>query len=193
MRKAVRLGDLVFVKAGDGFTVSHLYPSASAGKRFRLTDTALTAEEVAGMGVDPVTGAATKAALRLHLASGEDYWCLILIDAQTREPIRSLGKVPDEVVSNIFHYRTPDVTQFPDISYDQMRRVKRARDDGAFRARTIAHMDDTRAIREILSEVLDELRKRPLPTPPKPRAPRKKKAPVPQPADEQQSSTASDS
>lgn len=192
MRKAVRLGDLVFVKAGDGFTVSHLYPNASSGKRFRLTDTALTASEVARMGVDPMTGAATKAELRLHLASGEDYWCLILIDALTREPVRSLGKVPDEVVSSIFHYRTPDVTQFPDLSYDQMRRVKRARDESAFRARTIAHMDDTRAIREILTQMLEEIRKRPVPPPPKPRAPRKKKGAADQPAGEQQSRTGTD-
>lgn len=175
MRKAVRLGDLVFVRAGEGFTVSHLYPNAPSGKRFRLTDSPLTADEVTRMGVDPNTGAATKVALRLHLAPGEDYWCLILMDAHTTEPVRSLGKVPDEVVSSIFHYRTAEVTQFPDLSYDQMRRVKRTRDDNAFRARTMAHMDDTRAIRELLTEVLEEIRKRPAPAVPKPRAPRKKK------------------
>lgn len=173
MNKAVRLGDLLFVKSGDGFTVSHLYPNAPTGKRFRLSDSVLSPDEVIGMGVDPVTGAATEPSLRLHLAAGEDYWCLILINAHTREPVRSLGKVPEEVVTSVFHYRTPEVTHFPDLCHDEMRRVRRAKDEAMIRSRTIAQMDDTRAIRELLTEILAEIRKRPPAPAPKPRAPRK--------------------
>lgn len=182
MRKAVRLGDLLFVKAGDGYALSHLYPNSPAGKRFRITDTLLTSEEVAGMGVDPETGTGKKADLSLHLACGDDYWCIILIDANTREPVRSLGKIPDEVVSNIFHYRTPEVTQFKDLSYEDMRKVRKNRDDNAFRARTLAHMDDTRIIRDTLTGILNEMKKRDSERQTASKPARKRK-PTPKPAD----------
>lgn len=162
MRKAVRIGDLVFVRSGDDFNISHLYPNAPTGKRFRITETTLSADEVAALGADPVSGAATPARMRLHLAPGEGYWCLILIDAQSREPIRSLGKIHDEVVSNILHYRTPEGTQFPEVSYDQIRKVRKARDEITLRNRTMEHMDDTRIIKETLLAILDELRKNPV-------------------------------
>ncbi len=174
MKKGVRNGDLIFVRSGDGFTISQLYPNAANGKRFRISESLLTPEEVHGLGVDPETGDETDLTLRLRLTHGEDYWCLLLESVPGGDPVRSLGKVMDEVVSNIFYYRTEDGSPFMDLTYDKILRVRKAREDKEFRAKMLAHMDDTRAIRDILTEILSVIRKPEEPAAPKRRAPKRK-------------------
>lgn len=159
MGKAVRIGDLYLSETADGYTVSHAYDGSASGKRFRISEANLTEEEVRGLGMDPKTGDLTETRLRLRLMHGEDYWCLLIEDLVKHGPVRNLGTVPDAVVSKIYYHKTSGAGPFADLSYEDIRRVRKAREESQFRARMLDHIEDTKAIRGLLGEILEELRK----------------------------------
>lgn len=175
MVKAVRIGDIMFGETADGYTVSHLFTNQKGGRRFRVCEGKLAADEVHGLGVDPMSGDITAVRYRLKLVNGEDYWCLILDPISEIGVARNLGKIPDEVVAQIYYHRTEDGTPFPDLSYETIKAVRKAREERVFRERMLEHISDTRAIRDLLEEILIELRAKPAPKPKA--APRKKAAP----------------
>lgn len=173
MVKAVKIGDIMFGETADGYSISHMFSKQKGGRRFRICEGKLTAKEVKGLGIDPETGNITAVHFNLRLVNGEDYWCLILEPVDETGTAKNLGKVPDEVVAQIFYHRTPEGTPFPDLSYDTIKTVRKAREERVFREKMIAHIEDTRAIRDLLAEILIEMRK------PKQKAATPRKKPTP--------------
>lgn len=172
MGKAVRIGDLILSGVQDGYAIFHAYDPKKTTK-FRIVEKVLTLDEVKGLGINPEYGLTTPAALCLNLTHGEDYWCLMLEQAATRAPVRNLGVVDDDTVSKIYYHKTKEGSPFPSLTYDAIRRVRKAREEREFRIRMMDHIEDTKAIRNILGQMLVELRKQNEKTAPTKRTPRK--------------------
>lgn len=160
VKKNLMTGDIVYVKTADGYAVEHLFPheEGKSPKTFRILPPALSASEVRDLGINPDTAELFPASLRLRLTHGDDYWCIILEDNMEDQPIRMLGKVPDEAVSKIFYSRTKG-SPFMDLSYDDIKLVRRNVEEKIYREKMLKHVEDTRAIRGLLSDILAELRK----------------------------------
>lgn len=160
VKKNLIVGDIVYVKTADGYAVEHLLPyeEGKPRKTFRILSPSLSASEVRDLGVNPDNAEPFPASLRLRLTHGDDYWCIILEDNMEDQPIRMLGKVPDEAVSKIFYSRTKG-SPFMDLSYDDIKLVRRNVEEKIYREKMLKHVEDTRAIRGLLSDILVELRK----------------------------------
>lgn len=172
MGKLIRIGDLILSSSQDGYVISHAYEPGKTTK-FRISEKTLSEDEVRGLGINPHNGEPTPSTLCLNLTHGEDYWCLMLEQTSGRAPVRNLGTVEDETVSKIYYHKTKDGSPFPSLTYDAIRRVRKAKEERDFRIKMMDHIEDTKAIRDVLGQILVELRKQNEKTVPAKRAPRK--------------------
>lgn len=175
MERKLIFGDLLLSSTPEGYVVSQLFKSKKA--HFRIAPHPLTTDEVRGLGIDPETGEPTDdVRFFLNLVHGEDYWCLLIRDKTGRAQDRSLGKISDETVLKIFYNKTQAGSPFADLNYDDIRSVRRCREEKEFRTRMLDHIDDTKAIRETLELMLVELRKMNEPKPKPARKPTTRRA-----------------